>query len=225
MLQGVKTMTDTNNIDSMNRKLKVLEQRLSGKSFREIGKAFKISHSTAKRDYETVISQYYENNEVEITRQRNKAQLLLDKIIETNSTLAFGVVKMKLDLIGRPVQFHPEEHNKEYLWKDKETGKVIDNHDYMDSHFNEETEEWICVGVTCIEVVRTLTPKEMKAVESKWIEDNSYTTNPNRDSQKVIIDCVKLMINIWGFNNGNGTPTVFDQRKQTIRIEDSSETN
>ena len=48
---------------------------------------------------------------------------------------------------------------------------------------------------------------------------------PNRDSQKVIVDCVKLMINIWGFNNGNGTPTVFDQRKQTIRIEDSSETN
>ena len=45
-------------------------------------------------------------------------------------------------------------------------------------------------GVTCIEEERRLTPKEMKAVESKWTEDNSYITRPNKDSQNVIIDII-----------------------------------
>ena len=78
-----------------------------------------------------------------------------------------------------------------------------------------------CIGDTCEFKKRKLTQKEMEQVEAEWIENNSHFTKPDKDSQKTLIDCIKLMHNIWGFSTS--TQTIFDQRKQTIHIEGESD--
>ena len=217
MLQGLKTMNDTNKDLTLNRRFKILEQRISGKSFRAIGKALKISHATAKRDYEQALLEQYENNHEEINRQRNKAQLILDKLIDSTSRYAFGNRVMEKDIIGREKEFKPEDHEYEEIWTNKESGKRITDHFYEEDHWDEDNDEWGCIGDTCEFKKRKLTQKEMEQVEAEWIENNSHFTKPDKDSQKTLIDCIKLMHNIWGFSTS--TQTIFDQRKQTIHIE------
>ena len=116
MLQGLKRMNDTTNNNSINRRLKVLEQRLSGTSYREIAKALKISHTTAKRDYEQALTEQFEYNSEEINRQRNKAQLILDKLIESSSRFAYGYREKNTDIMGSQKEFDPEEHGMEEVW-------------------------------------------------------------------------------------------------------------
>ena len=221
MLQGVRTMPETTNNDSINRRLKVLEQRLSGTSYREIAKALKISHTTAKRDYEQALTEQFEYNSEEVNRQRNKAQLILDKMIESSSRFAFGHREMETDIMGRPKEFDIEEDGSEEFWIDIKTGQKINSHNYKEDHFDDETEEWICEGKTCKFVIRQFTGKELQAVKDKWIKRNSHYTKPDKEHQKTLLECIKLMKDIWGFNSG--TSTVFDQRKQTIQIKGQDE--
>ncbi len=221
MLQGMKTMNDTTKDNSINRRIKVMEQRLSGISYREIAKALKISHSTAKRDYEQAISEQFEYNSEEVNRQRNKAQVILDKLIESNSRFAFGKRIMEKDMIGRDKEFDPEEDGTESYFVDIKTKEIINNHNYIEDHFDDETEEWICIGKTCEYITRRFTGKELQQVKENWLNQNSYYSKPDKESQKVIIECIKLMKDIWGFNSG--ASTTFDQRKQTIHIK--GETN
>ena len=221
MLQGLKTMSDTAKDNSINRRLKVLEQKLSGTSYREIAKALKISHTTAKRDYEQALTEQFEYKSEEINRQRNKAQLILDKLIESSSRFAYGYREINTDIMGRPKEFDPEEDGSESYWVDLKTKEIIEKHNYKEDHFDDETEEWICEGKTCQYVTRVFTGKELQQVKDKWLELNSYYTKPDKEHQKTILECIKLMKDIWGFNSG--TSTVFDQRKQTIQIKGQDE--
>jgi len=213
-------MNDTNSNEAINRQLKVLEQKLEGKSFRAIGKALKISHATAKRDYEQAVQEAYQYNQEEINAQRNKAQLMLDRIMGSLSKKAFGYRKVNRNLIGGRQRWIESDHNTEHLWVDIKTQQPVKEHEYMDSHFDDETEEWICEGKTCTYIERKLSKKELQEAKDIWEYENTTWIEPDPESIKLLLESIKVMDKVWGFNGGS--PTLFDQRKQTIQIGDSS---
>mgnify|MGYP003148562663 FL=1 len=221
MLQGVKTMNDTSNKENMNRISKVVEHKLEGLSTREIARLLKVSHSTVQRDYKKGIEVAFETSAETVNFQRNKITTVLNKILDTQLTAAVGFESRKANMLGNFEEYDPEEeYETKYISKDGTIYTYEEHLNIEDEHWdtlNEDGEE-VC---QCKEQRTKKSAEEILKLKNEFHHANYTWVEPDKESVKIVMEVCKQLATLWGANIPTGTPTVFDQRKQTIQIGDN----
>ena len=221
MLQGMKTMPDTNNNDVLKRQVKALELKLQGESSREIAKQLKVSHSTIIRDIKTAIANSYEANNESINFQRNKITGILNKILDSQMKYAIGFEEVTgKSILGIPATYDPEEEEYDYHYLDSDKNKVgVERHSYMEDHHDSDGYQ------TCnckYEGIKK-SAEEISEIKKQWHSDNVTFRPPSMDAIKVILEVTKQLGSIWGINiSMPKEPNYYDQRQQTIQIKGES---
>tara|TARA_R110002110_G_scaffold179356_1_gene384824 strand:- start:8 stop:694 length:687 start_codon:yes stop_codon:yes gene_type:complete len=224
MLQGVKTMNDTDKNESIKRQQRALELKLEGESTRSIAKQLKVSHSTIQRDIKLAIDTQYEVNADSINYQRNKITAILNKILDSQMKYAVGYEEVTgKSILGITATYDADDLEYDRYFKSEYDEHIpMEDHMYLEDHYADESQGGL-MNCKCKQVTDKKSPAEIAEIKQQWHAENVTFTAPSTDAIKIVLDVSKQLASIWGVNiTMPKEPTYYDQRNQTIQIKEDT---